>query len=176
MAIKCACFQRSSVLLLDAAPPGAPQRRFREGVNGLQTDRQNNKRGGRGRLSALLVIVSLLLLPFGQLAFGLTAPAEAALPACCRAHGQHQCAMRRLVRSSAETPSPQVAQVIEKCPCSAGVAPAAHGKPLRDFRRGFEEFHPCAVWGCAAAYGGEHASSPERGNRKRGPPASGKYA
>jgi hypothetical protein len=145
-------------------------------VNALRTGIQNNKRIDRGRLSALLVIVSFVL-PFVQLAFGLTEPAEATLPACCRAHGNHRCAMRMSVRSPAEPSSPQLAQVTEKCPCPPGLAPAAHGNTSWDFTPGFGEFHKREEVGVADAdYGRECFSSPEFGNRKRGPPVSSKNA
>lgn len=123
----------------------------------------------------MLLIVSLLL-PFAQLAFGLTESADATLPACCRAHGKHKCAMRMSVRSSAEPASPQLAHVSEKCPCPPSLAPAAHSNAVWDFNREFGESHKRDLWMAHAAYGGQYVSSPEPGNRKRGPPISSKFA
>lgn len=77
------------------------------------------------RISAALLLV-FLLLPFLALdaSFGLVD--EAALPACCRVHGEHHCSMgRSAVESSGSQEVPTASTVSEKCPFQ-GFVPATH--------------------------------------------------
>lgn len=86
------------------------------------------------RGSALLLLLSLLL-PFAAAAQSLVSDGEAALPACCRAHGKHHCFMgTHLTTSDARTSAFSAPQVSEKCPCSlpgsSGSLSDLHARPV----------------------------------------------
>jgi hypothetical protein len=140
-------------------------------VNALGIGRVKNERSWGGQVGAFLLILSLLL-PFGQLAFGLNDPSEAAQPACCRTHGKHKCAMRMAMPSSDQRSSPQVAQITEKCPCTPGLATTAHGNLLWSYAHGIGEFYVNSGGADFTIKPQKRASNPDSANLKRGPPAT----
>src|SRR5215469_17519834 len=144
----------------------------------MRADLQRNERRWCGQMSALLLTFSLIL-PFAQLAFVPQNEADVFLPACCRIHGQHKCAMHAFIHrspNSSRESSPQFARVSEKCPYSLSLTPAAHRSSLCDPGTGSaelrirEERTPLD----------SHSPAPSRpsagANYKRGPPASSQSA
>lgn len=77
------------------------------------------------RLSAVSLLV-LLLAPFW---LGWIAPetlAEANLPACCRVHGKHHCAMQMDDAGDAGSSHRAFSQISERCPCPPAFPAAFH--------------------------------------------------
>jgi len=121
------------------------------------------------------VLAALLL---GLISFGLIAPAVSAdvlsqLPACCRVHGKHHCAMKHATAGhfSAES-GVSVSSVDEKCPIS--------------FQGGMLGFHSQTIWfsggqvffGCILNHPAIQAQTEaryriwfNRSRQKRGPPS-----
>ena len=121
------------------------------------------------------VLAALLL---GLISFGLIAPAVSAdvlsqLPACCRVHGKHHCAMKHATAGhfSAES-GVSVSSVDEKCPIS--------------FQGGMLGFHSQTIWlsggqiffGCILNHPAIQAQTEaryrisfSRSRQKRGPPS-----
>lgn len=92
-----------------------------------QRDTMKSRAKGPWRISAILVVLSLLA-PFAVLFLLSPASQDALLPACCRRHGKHQCMMRMMEagQDAAGSPSsPHLAQLFEKCPYTPAVAPTA---------------------------------------------------
>jgi hypothetical protein len=146
---------------------------FERGSQHLRRDLSIGKGTWHGRLSALLLTISLLL-PFAQLALNSSQLADAVLPACCRAHGKHKCAMNMTDvahESSTLSSSPRLARIGEKCPYSPRWVTTAHSGPLWDhvpesfalyFNDGLSPIGPS---------GANRASSQSGSNHKRGPPS-----
>jgi hypothetical protein len=132
-----------------------------------------------GQMSALLLIFSLLL-PFAQFAFGSSENLDASLPACCRSHGKHKCAMRMLSnaeqQSGQTSSSPRLAQVTEKCPYTPGVVASTHSNPLWSQSLRFTQFRVVDNRTPLQITNVERSHSIGRANPKRGPPASSKIA
>jgi hypothetical protein len=145
----------------------------------LQTSLTPRTRGWHGRMSALLLIISLLL-PFAQFAFASPENLDVFLPVCCRAHGKHKCLMRMGMRidgqSEQSPPSPQLAQVTEKCPYVPGAAPSAHGNPLWDDPQVVTRFNSDSCDAPIRLVNVERPYSAGRANPKRGPPVSREIA
>ena len=129
-------------------------------------------RRGTGRLCALL----LLLLFVGPCLLAFAAPdaiAEASLPACCQAHGKHQCFMRSMGQDGAASTSsqPALSHLSERCPYNPSFSTSPHsnslGHPARDVTAvGFSvASSPVAI----TAWPGSSLSS--LANCKRGPPS-----
>jgi len=139
------------------------------------------KKGGhwRGKLSVSLLLVSLLL-PFAQIAIPSSDYADAALPACCRTHGKHKCAMRMLTgagRSSPTSSTPQTAQISERCPYVPAMNPAAHGDSLWNSSHGWDWLDRIDTRTRIGIHRCHLPHSLSSANRKRGPPpASSKLA
>lgn len=62
----------------------------------------------------LALYASFLLVPLANASGG----EEASLPACCRTHGKHHCAMQTNLDSVPQHAKPAFAAVSEKCPCT----------------------------------------------------------
>jgi hypothetical protein len=118
------------------------------------------------------ILAITLLIAFGSPLFAplfaATSDPEASLPACCRSHGTHHCAMMH--RESAGDGSP----VLQAPPCSS--YPSAF-IPLRlttaslaDVPQPFAAFH--RGFGIIAGPRNASATLAVAANRKRGPPLS----
>ena len=130
-----------------------------------------------GQMSAALLILSLCL-PFVQLVFAPQNEPDAFLPACCRAHGKHHCAMRMAMpgfESGLAGSSPRLAQIEEKCLYRYGLAPAAHSKFLFYPETRLAEANN-EEESAPAAYRFAHVLLSEGTNYKRGPPTLSSFA
>jgi hypothetical protein len=124
-------------------------------------------------LRRLLSFVLLLAfgLPLAAPAFGLTADADAGLPACCRRNGAHHCA-KSAEQIEAQLNGPHITVVRSKCPCCpVGTVAASHQQPvayghapttLGSFNTISITTSQVAAWARASEAGARH---------KRGPPA-----
>ncbi|MEI9978595.1 MAG: hypothetical protein WDN23_06265 [Edaphobacter sp.] len=129
-------------------------------------------------MSVLLLIVSLLL-PLAPLAFGFSENIDASLPACCRTHGKHKCAVRMLGHAEQQSEqissSPRLAQVTEKCPYTPRVAASTHSNSLWNQPQESIQFD-IENNRTAIRITSNHSHSIGRANPKRGPPLSSEIA
>lgn len=125
------------------------------------------------RVSSLLLLVfflSLQVLPFvSSQTFD-----EASLPACCRTHGKHHCAMNMTLPTGSQSSrsSPVFAQLTEKCPYTPASPMSLHGHSFRPTLAAliFAEIvsHPVRRPQTEA----QRRISFDRSRQKRGPPSS----
>lgn len=138
----------------------------------------------RGYLSAIArqatvtkLLAALMLVLIGgfyaaPLVQAVSADPEAGLPACCRRHGKHHCAMMDQMRKAATSGSPQIGQIPQHCP----FYPHSTTAPVVRFDVGlapsaafFAEVvsHPAVHPQTHAVY----RLSLDRSRQKRGPPS-----
>ena len=124
------------------------------------------------RLLAALVLSVIGLLPVAPL-FSVAAAAPQ-LPACCRAHGQHKCAMRRLQNArSASDAEPAIYALCDKYPFS-GPASSTAVNPSVFLTRGSQQLFFAAIVSDPVAQEQIEARfriSFARSRQKRGPPS-----
>jgi hypothetical protein len=145
-----------------------------ERTSPLRAGLSSGKERQYGRVRALLLIVSLLL-PLAQQVLGPSQTFESALPACCRAHGKHQCAAASEQKGS-DSSSRQIVQVGEKCPCLPAFPSSVTNQPAWNISPHNNSF-PIAMDGEALDGITVHrTASPERFHPKRGPPHSSIFA
>jgi hypothetical protein len=127
------------------------------------------------QIKALLLIVSLLV-PFAQFAFRLSQNSEDALPACCRAHGKHQCAMKLRAKfarqPSADSPSPQIAYATKKCPCQTALASSSQTQTFWNIVFTSDGYPAPHNQTTTRAITPARFTLSESSNRRRGPPHS----
>jgi len=117
-----------------------------------------------------LVLLAAVGLPTIAPALALAEDPDASLPACCRRHGQHHCAMmmEQMARLSRESSMPQVGAV---CPCYPrhDIAPVA-GAHLLALHAPERAAFFSAAFAPAARAETHRRISRERSRYKRGPP------
>lgn len=132
----------------------------------------------RMRSIAFLLLLSYLL-PFAQMAYAASSDPEAALPACCRTHGKHQCSMHMQLRAQGDdgkhaTISPT--QLTEKCPCvpaSPNASNTLHfGLPTFGDVRFVDRSESLSF----ASWSSQRARVASPAHPKRGPPAFCSFA
>lgn len=127
------------------------------------------------RTTAMLLLALLLATLFAPAIGAAAAGDEASLPACCRAHGRHHCAMGRAA-TRAGNDEPGVARWTERCPCPACAPAASHG--------GTDGVAASALaYAELASHPGTHPQveahrriALDPANRKRGPPTDTFFA
>lgn len=86
-------------------------------------------RTDRARRISAALLLAFFLLPLLALGASLGTVNDAALRACCRAHGKHHCSMGRMaVEGSGSQKVPTASTISEKCPFQ-GFVPATHISP-----------------------------------------------
>jgi hypothetical protein len=133
----------------------------------------SGKTRGPWRLSAVLTALSLVL-PFVVLLLAAPVGQDALLPACCRRHGKHQCAMRMMdggADTAESSSTPHLARVVERCPYTPGTAPCATNpllwRPVQGIPSALMQSGQRAIsWN-----GSVREADQDSANLKRGPPA-----
>lgn len=119
-------------------------------------------------------VLLCLLCSFILTSFSFTSGADGSLPACCRVHGKHHCAMRMhaVEEPASGSEGLTVAQVSEQCPCCpiflSGFDRNSLGEPgaaSHLFLQTVESLQPIA---CITV----HPEPDTQSNPKRGPPIS----
>lgn len=144
------------------------------GIPAQITGRQMSSRTrGPWRISAVLTVLSLVL-PFVALLIVAPVGQAALLPACCRRHGKHQCAMRMTeggTDNAASSASPRLARLVERCPYAPGAVPCTPNpllwQPVQGVPSAFMQSGQTAIcWRRSA-----REVFQDSANLKRGPPA-----
>jgi hypothetical protein len=142
-----------------------------KGLRILRVMLSSGKGRRHGRIRALLLIVSVLL-PLAQLALSPSQTFESTLPACCRAHGKHHCALS----SQSHEPARQIAQVSEKCPCPPALPSSTANQLAWSISLDDSSFRIDENGEALDGTTVYRTASPERSNPKRGPPNSSIFA
>src|ERR1700743_2044277 len=137
----------------------------------ISRHKSEDQQSWRIRFHVFCLLLCFMAPLFSSLSFS---AADTSLPACCRIHGRHQCALRTASggESSPNDAGRQIVQVSERCPFPPALVtihPCHSSEKLRTasyvFRAKAEKFLP-------AMQERAHPHAQVSSNQKRGPPVS----
>lgn len=129
------------------------------------------------RLLALLLLVVLGLPSALPVFAAMQGDADASLPACCRTHGRHHCAMRIEASDSVASGTHGLRAAVEACPYRCVMMAQVHVDPVVPVAASLRIYaglqsHPAVQ----AQTESRWRMARERARGKRGPPESGESA